>query len=82
MPHIPKMTPFYNKVLNTWRNTQTHQINKGAEKYPEPFNPESWTSKELLNHAMEEAVDLTTYLVGLYTHIENLENEIKRLKEK
>jgi hypothetical protein len=76
------MTPFYNKVLNTWRNTQTHQINKGAKKYPEPFNPESWTPKELLNHAMEEAVDLTTYLVGLYTHIENLENEIKRLKEK
>jgi hypothetical protein len=80
MPHEPKMTPFYSRVHTSFTQTQQEQIKKGAEKYPEPFNPHSWTPKELLQHGLQEAVDLTTYLVGLYELLESQEKEIERLR--
>src|SRR5690554_6525065 len=78
--HKPQMTSFYTKVLDFFTNTQASQIIKGSKKYPEPFNPESWTPRELLQHGLEEAVDLTTYLVGLYEKVEELEKENAELK--
>lgn len=57
--------PFYKKARDLWERTQVGQIIKGLQKYPEPFNPHSWTAKELLDHALEESVDLVHYLVGL-----------------
>lgn len=79
--HEPQMTPFYKKVKDNFQTTQIGQIVKGAKKYDEPFNPESWTPLELLKHGLEEAVDLTTYLVGLYDKVEELEKENAVLRE-
>jgi hypothetical protein len=74
------MTPFYKKALALFTRTQEQQIAKGLAKYPEPFNPHSWTPNELLNHALEETVDLTHYLVGLKDLLDEKDKEIARLK--
>lgn len=75
-------TPFYKKALDLFTSTQARQIEKGIQKYPEPFNPFSWTPTELLNHALEETVDLTHYLVGLKELLDGKDHEIKQLKKK
>jgi len=82
-------TPFYKKALALFARTQENQMQKGLEKYPEPFNPHSWSPDELLNHALEETVDLTHYLVGLKDlldvkdyEIRQLHKEIRSLKSK
>jgi hypothetical protein len=72
--------PFYEKAKELWANTQKQQIIKGLKKYPEPFNPHSWTPEELLNHALEETVDLTHYLVGLKELLDAKDKEIRILK--
>jgi predicted RNase H-like nuclease (RuvC/YqgF family) len=71
--------PFYQKCRELWMKTQINQVIKGLQKYPEPFDPMHWTPNEIVNHAMEEAVDLVHYLVGLSEHVENLESKIKNL---
>lgn len=81
MPHIPKMTEFYQKAQDMFYRTQKNQIEKGAQKYKESFNPHSWSADALLNHALEETVDLTHYLVGLHEKLVHLEEENKHLKE-
>ena len=75
------MTPFYEKALTLFTRTQNKQILKGLQKYPEPFNPHSWTPDELLDHALEEAVDLTHYVVGLKELLDSKENYIKQLEQ-
>jgi hypothetical protein len=82
MPHVPKMTPFYQKAKQFFISFQWGQIQKGAEKYDEPFDPDSWTADELLEHGMQEAVDLTHYLVGLHDKIKKLEEERFRLRQR
>src|SRR5574342_641141 len=72
--------PFYKKARDLWMETQVNQIIKGLDKYPEPFNPRSWSPQQLLNHALEEAVDLTHYLVGLKELLDDKDAEIDRLK--
>jgi hypothetical protein len=74
------MTPFYKKALQLFAKTQSAQIEKGLKKYPEPFNPMSWTPEELLNHALEESVDLVHYLVGLKELLDAKSDEIELLK--
>jgi hypothetical protein len=71
------MTPFYEKAKALWQRTQDAQILKGLQKYPEPFNPHSWTPEQLLNHALEETVDLTHYLVGLKELLDAKDKEIQ-----
>lgn len=73
-------TPFYQKALALFTRTQKAQIKKGLDKYPEPFNPHNWTPEELLNHALEETVDLTHYLVGLKELLDQKDKEIEDLK--
>jgi hypothetical protein len=73
-------TPFYQKALRLFTKTQTAQIQKGLAKYPEPFNPHNWTPEELLNHALEESVDLVHYLVGLKELLDAKDKEIRILK--
>jgi hypothetical protein len=75
-----KTTPFYQKALRLFTKTQENQIQKGLQKYPEPFNPHSWTPDELLNHALEESVDLVHYLVGLKELLDAKDKEIEHLK--
>jgi hypothetical protein len=74
------MTPFYQKALRLFTRTQEAQIQKGLAKYPNPFNPHEWTSDELLNHALEETVDLTHYLVGLKELLDTKDKELKKYK--
>jgi hypothetical protein len=76
------MTPFYKKALALFTRTQEAQISKGLAKYPEPFNPHSWTPNELLNHALEETVDLTHYLVGLKELLDAKDEEIEKYKNR
>jgi hypothetical protein len=71
-------TPFYKKALELFTRTQKAQIQKGLDKYPEPFNPHSWSPDELLNHALEETVDLTHYLVGLKELLDAKDSFIKQ----
>lgn len=74
------MTPFYEKARSLWQSVQNAQILKGLKKYPEPFNPNSWTPDELLNHALEETVDLTHYLVGLKELLDERDAIIEKQK--
>ena len=76
------MTPFYKKALALFTHTQKAQIQKGLDKYPNPFNPSDWSPEELLNHALEETVDLTHYLVGLKELLDAKTDEIDLLKLK
>lgn len=73
--------PFYRKCRDLWTMTQARQIQKGLEKYDEPFTPSHWTAEQLLNHALEESVDMTHYLVGLKELIDDKDDEIRNLKE-
>jgi hypothetical protein len=57
--------PFYKEAKDFWNATRAEQIEKGAEKYPEPFNPDSWTNEELAQHAMQENVDQAHYITGM-----------------
>lgn len=87
--------PFYQKARNLWAQTQINQIIKGLTKYGTPLVPRNHTADELVTHALEEAVDLTHYIVALKEVIDELEeknreyevtmmtqrNEITALKE-
>jgi hypothetical protein len=74
--------PFYAEA-NQYRETvRREQVLKGAHKYPEPFNPFSWSPKELLQHAMQENVDQGHYEYGLYLWIERMEKERDDWKER
>lgn len=65
--------PFYQKVDQITDEVKLMQIRKGAEKYPEPFTPSSWTGKELAIHALQELRDGQVYVVGMLERIEELE---------
>lgn len=73
--------PFYKKARALWEDTQINQIVKGLHKYEEPFTPEHWTMDELLNHALEESVDLVHYLVGMKELDDSKQKEIDVLYE-
>ena len=73
--------PFYKEARECWQITQNGQIRKGAEKYPEPFNPANWTIYELMEHAMQENVDQAHYIYGMYTKMYEMEQEIQELRE-
>lgn len=68
--------PFYKKVDELRENTKIKQILKGAAKYKGPFNPDEWTSEELVQHAFDENYDQSVYITGLYDRIQKLENEV------
>lgn len=73
--------PFYKRAQHYREIERYEQIIKGAHKYKEPFNPMSWTPRQLLQHAMQENVDQGHYIVGLYEWIEEMENQIANLKQ-
>lgn len=72
--------PFYKKARELWMDAQEGQILKGLQKYPEPFTPSHWTAEQLLNHALEESVDLTHYLVGLKELLDEKDAIIEKQK--
>jgi len=69
--------PFYKKVDQITDEVKEMQIRKGAEKYPEPFTPSSWTGKKLAIHALQELRDGQVYVVGLLERIEELEEALE-----
>ena len=71
--------PFYQKVDQITDEVKLMQIRKGAEKYPEPFTPSSWTGKELAIHALQELRDGQVYVVGMLERIEELERFVDEL---
>lgn len=68
--------PFYAEADQYRQDVRKEQINKGAEKYPEPFNPHSWTARQLLRHAMQENVDQAHYIYGLYEQTDRISHEL------
>lgn len=74
--------PFYKKVDEITAKVAQGQILKGAAKYDEPFDPDSWTGEELGNHALEELRDGQVYVVGMVEKIKGLEQENGYLKER
>jgi hypothetical protein len=69
----------YKDANFAWQRTQVKQIIKGAEKYPEPLNPFSWTGTELVEHALQESVDQVHYLTGLLAQIKEMEIWVEKL---
>jgi antitoxin component HigA of HigAB toxin-antitoxin module len=71
---------FYKRAAEYREGERIGQIIKGAHKYPEPFNPFSWSPRQLLQHAMQENVDQGHYIYGLYEWLEKLGKEYDILK--
>lgn len=71
--------PFYKRVDDFRNEVKIEALLKAAEKYPEPFNPHSWTSRQLAKHAMAENYDQSNYIVGLYEKCVDLEEQIDDL---
>lgn len=72
--------PLYKDANFAWQRTQVQQIIKGAEKYPEPLNPFSWTPAQLIEHAMQENVDQAHYLSATLEQIKEMELWINKYK--
>ena len=73
---------FYGDARKIWVNHQLSQIQKGSEKYPEPFTPSSWSNEQLVEHAIQENVDQLHYIVGMKERMEQQEAQIKLLESK
>lgn len=71
--------PVYREARDDWMIVQEEQIRKGAEKYPEPLNPASWTGEQLVRHGMQEVVDLTHYLTAMKFKFQEMERDIRYL---
>jgi uncharacterized UPF0160 family protein len=66
---------FY-KDADAFRNgVKMETLKKAAVKYPEPFNPASWTIEQLAKHAMAENYDQQNYIYGMYERLTTLERE-------
>jgi hypothetical protein len=71
---------FY-KDADAFRNgVKMETLKKAAQKYPEPFNPASWTIEELAKHAMAENYDQQNYIYGMYERLTTLERENAELE--
>jgi predicted nuclease with TOPRIM domain len=73
--------PFYKKVKENVEKFAMQQILKGAETYPEPFNPDSWTEEELYEHNMQELADAQNYSTGMFDRLIKQRKEIERLNK-
>jgi hypothetical protein len=73
--------PFYKKVDEVTEQIKLEQIQKGAEKYPEPFTPDSWTIEQLATHILQELRDAQVYAVGMLDRMEKQKKEIELYKQ-
>lgn len=74
--------PFYRKVDDFRDEIKLETLKKAAKKYIEPFNPASWTIRQLGEHAMSENYDQGNYIVGLMDAAETLEKEVDKFKNR
>ena len=70
----------FNRAAINFEVARMRQIEKAWEKYDEPLNPDSWTSKQLHKHAMEELVDLTHYLTAMLEKAEKMEKLMRDVR--
>lgn len=70
--------PLYVKAKKIWEQARINQIAKGAEKYPEPLNPKSWTARQLLDHGIMENVDQLHYFVALHEKMDEMDEELEK----
>lgn len=68
--------PFYKEVDDFVEETKEQQILKGAQKYPEPFDPDSWSIEELAVHGMQELRDAQVYITGMRDRMRKQEKRI------
>ncbi len=73
--------PFYQTVKENVEKFRMSQIEKGAETYPEPFNPDSWTEEQLYEHSMQELADAQNYNTGMLDRMIKQRKEIERLNK-
>jgi predicted ATPase with chaperone activity len=70
--------PFYKRVDDFRDEVKREALEKAAGKYKEPFNPQSWSVRQLGGHAMSENYDQGVYIVGLMERAEELEEEVEK----
>lgn len=64
--------PLYDEARSYFAEVQEGQIEKGRKKYPADLNEDNWTALDLIDHAMQEAVDQIHYLTALRRKIRKL----------
>lgn len=69
--------PLYVDARRMYEDTQKRQINKGLEKYPEPLNADSWSIDDLVQHAFDELVDQSHYIIALKFKSDRMKKELK-----
>ncbi|MDN4525339.1 hypothetical protein [Fictibacillus fluitans] len=69
--------PFYRETDDYRDEIKMRTLEKAAVKYPEPFNPESWTSDQLADHAMAENYDQSNYITGMRNRMRKLEQLVE-----
>lgn len=58
-----------NAILTQVLDKLITQTNKGVEKYGETVNPDSYSTVEWIDHAIEESIDHVVYLTCLKAKI-------------
>lgn len=58
-------TQIYKEAKDIIVNAQRKQVAYGIDKYPEPLNPNSWSTVETIDHIIDESIDKLHYLVML-----------------
>lgn len=70
---------FYKRTDAFRDQVKLEALTKAAEKYPEPFNPDSWSSEQLARHAMAENYDQSNYINGLYEKLQKTKQELDKI---
>lgn len=73
--------PFYAASHEFRAEVELETMKKAAKKYPEPFNPHSWTNEQLAKHAMAENYDQQNYIFGMFEKLKWYESELAKIKE-
>jgi hypothetical protein len=64
-----------------YNRVQLKQMEKATEKYENPLNSSDWSSDEIVNHALEEMVDLSHYITLVKYRFDEYKKEIEDLTE-
>lgn len=73
--------PLYKDANHLYNRVQIKQLEKAAEKYPNPLNTDDWSNAKMINHALEEMVDLSHYITMIKKRMIEMEIEINDYKK-
>lgn len=68
--------PLYKDANHLYNRVQIKQLAKAATKYPNPLNEDDWTNSEMIDHALEEIIDLSHYVTMIKKRMIDLEMKI------